>query len=385
MKKIRVLFPYVEAGFGHIMPMKSIDQTFRKKYGDKVEVVSSKFFTETGNPHLTKYEQMISKQVRIYNRNPAIGWLLSGGSDVIGSHLSSFISMRLFSPVAFKEGVKHMRELQPDVVFSTHWVSNYYAEKLEKKPLTVMYCPDATLNQLFKYHCDLSMISMPYGYQKGLRDKKLNVNNLKYVPFLIRNEAFGINRDKKALRRGLGLPEDKFTVVLAEGGYGIGKMAAICKKIVKLHVPVTVIPVCGKNEKLFNYFKTLQPTEEITFAPYMFTEKILELEAASDLFCGKSGNIIAEATFFGNPAIVTNCSTVIEWNIADHYINTVGSAMKQLDPEKTVEMIVKFAKDPALLEPYREAARKYHENFGSEKAADVLWEKITETYPELRN
>ncbi|MBQ1846593.1 MAG: hypothetical protein II135_01180 [Clostridia bacterium] len=65
MKKIRVLFPYVEAGFGHIMPMKSIDQTFRKKYGDKVEVVSSKFFTETGNPHLTKYEQMISKQVRI--------------------------------------------------------------------------------------------------------------------------------------------------------------------------------------------------------------------------------------------------------------------------------------------------------------------------------
>jgi UDP-N-acetylglucosamine:LPS N-acetylglucosamine transferase len=226
---------------------------------------------------------------------------------------------------------------------------------------------------------------MPYGYQKGLRDKKLNVNNLKYVPFLIRNEAFGISRDKKELRRKLGLPEDKFTVVLAEGGYGIGKMAAICKKIVKLHIPVTVIPVCGKNEKLFNYFKTLQPTEEITFAPYMFTEKILELEAASDLFCGKSGNIIAEATFFGNPAIVTNCSTVIEWNIADHYINTVGSAMKQLDPEKTVEMIVKFAEDPALLEPYREAARKYHENFGSEKAADVLWEKITETYPELRN
>ena len=36
MKKIRVLFPYVEAGFGHIMPMKSIDRAFRAKYGDKV-------------------------------------------------------------------------------------------------------------------------------------------------------------------------------------------------------------------------------------------------------------------------------------------------------------------------------------------------------------
>ena len=384
MKKIRVLFPFVEAGFGHIMPMKSICETFSEKYGDRVEVISSKFFTESGNKHLEKYEQMISKQVRIYNRHPAVGWLLSGGSEIIGSHLSSFVSMRLFSPVAYKEGVKHMRELEPDVVFSTHWVTNYYAEALEKKPLTVMYCPDATLNQLFSYQSDLCMISMPYGYQKGLRDKRMNVDNLKFVPFLIRNEAFAVETDKKELRRELGLPEDKFTVVLAEGGYGIGKMAAICKRIVKMHIPVTIIPVCGKNEKLYNYFQTLRPTGEVTFVPYRFTEKILELEAASDLFCGKSGNILAEATFFGNPAVVTNCSTLIEWYIADHYINAVGSAVKQLRPKKTVKMIEDFINDPSLLDPYRKAAARYHENFGSEAAADLLWEKITETFPQLK-
>ena len=39
MRKIRVLFPEVEAGLGHIMPMRAVAEIFEKKYGDKVDVV----------------------------------------------------------------------------------------------------------------------------------------------------------------------------------------------------------------------------------------------------------------------------------------------------------------------------------------------------------
>ena len=383
MKKIRVLFPYVEAGFGHIMPMKSIDEKFREKYGDKVEVITSQFFNETGDPHMKRYEQMIARQVRIYNRFPGVGHLATFICDLSGAFLSSYFSIRWIAPFAYRRSVEHMRELAPDVVFSTHWATNYYAEHLEKKPLTVMYCPDAQLYKLFEYHSDLSMISMPYGYLKALREKRYNVNNMKLVPFLIRNEAFAVSPDKKAARRALGLPEDNFTVLLTEGGYGIGKMTAICQKLVREHLPITVIAVCGKNEKLFRIFSSLKTTEEVTLRPYGFTSKIFELDAASDLFCGKSGNILAEATFFGNPSIVTNCSNMIEHNIADHYINTVGCAMKQLSANRVVKMIKKFAGDPTLLEPYRKAALDYHDRFGSEQAADELWEAIKKAYPEV--
>ena len=65
MNKIRVLFPFVEAGLGHIMPMKSIVETFGKKYGDKVEVIASEFYTETGDSHLIRYEKMLARQVRM--------------------------------------------------------------------------------------------------------------------------------------------------------------------------------------------------------------------------------------------------------------------------------------------------------------------------------
>ncbi len=378
-----MLFPFVEAGFGHIMPMKSIEQKFREKYGDRVEVISSQFYTETGNKHLEKYEKMIARQVRIYNKHHFVGHIATVASEVFGATLSSYTAIRMFAPFAYKAAMEHMKEISPDVVFSTHWATNYYAEHMENKPLTVMYCPDAQLNKLFEYKSDLNMISMPYGYLKALRKKQYNKQNMKIVPFLIRNEAFKYCRDKKELRRELGLPEDNFTVILAEGGYGIGKIKRISELLIKEHLPLTVIPVCGKNEKLYNYFLSLEPTKEVTFRPYNFTERILELEAASDIFCGKSGNILAEATFFGMPSIVTSCATFIEHNIADHYINTVGCAMKELSPEKTVKMIKEFAKDETLLEPYRKEAAAYHAHFGAEKAADVMWEKITEVFPEL--
>ena len=50
---------------------------------------------------------------------------------------------------------------------------------------------------------------------------------------------------------------------------------------------------------------------------------------------------------------------------------------------KVAELIEKFARDDSALEPYRRAALDYHANFGSEKAADVLWERIARSFPEL--
>ena len=366
------------------MPMRSIEEAFRRKYGDRVEIISSEFFAETNDSHMIKYEKMLSSQVKLYNRFPAIGYLGSGANWFFGTTLSTFGCMKFASPVACRHGVEYMKRLHPDVVFSTHWATNYYAEKQkENKPKTVMYCPDARLNKLFEYRCDLNLISMPYGYLLALRKKKYNTGNLKMVPFLIRNEAFDVKKDKKELRRKLKIPEDNLTVLLAEGGYGIGKIAKVTEYLIKKHIPVTVIPVCGTNEKLYEKLKEYKSTDEVTYIPTGFADNMLELQAASDIFCGKSGNILAESTFFGNLSIVTHYANMIERNIADHYINTVGCTIKEFSAKKTAELICAFAEDRSLLEPYRKAALAYHKQFGADKAADTLWEFITAQYPQL--
>ena len=59
MKKIKVLFPFVEAGFGHIIAEKSIADAFEKKYGDYCEVVRSYFYKESGDKAMQKFEKKI--------------------------------------------------------------------------------------------------------------------------------------------------------------------------------------------------------------------------------------------------------------------------------------------------------------------------------------
>ena len=49
MYKPKVVFPFVEAGFGHIMTEKSIADAFEKKYGDLCEVERTDFYKNGGN------------------------------------------------------------------------------------------------------------------------------------------------------------------------------------------------------------------------------------------------------------------------------------------------------------------------------------------------
>jgi UDP-N-acetylglucosamine:LPS N-acetylglucosamine transferase len=387
MRKVRVLFPEVEAGLGHIMPLRAVADTFEKKYGDQVEVVRINFFQDTDDKRLKRFGQMLIHEVKKYNKHPLIGYWATFNMKFWGITLSNWGTMQFKVPFSDIAGRDFMEKLDVDVVFSTHWATNYYAEHVRtRKPLTIMYCPDVQMNTLFMYNSDLYLISMKSGYDQALKEykKKVNADNLKLVPFLIRNEAFSISMDKRANRIELGLPVDKFTILIAEGGYGIGKLQVLCEKLTKTHLPITVIAVTGKNKELADYLKTLPVNPEVTFVPLGYTDKMLKYQASADIFCGKSGNIIAEPTFFGVPSIITNFSTTIEQKIGAHYIDNVGSAIKEFDPDKVISLIEDFMNHPEKLKPYQDAAIKYHNNYGAEKTADIIFEAIKKKYPTMQ-
>ncbi|MCR5231148.1 MAG: hypothetical protein K6B64_00705 [Acholeplasmatales bacterium] len=383
MPKIKVMFPRVEAGFGHIMTCNAVEEIFSRKYGDKFEIININFFSEAEDEKVKKLGEKLKKAVRTYTSKPLVGHFATFNCEFWGTDLSTWGSMRFLVPGSAKKGVEFLQTFKPDVVFSTHWATNYYAEQMEKKPFTVMYCPDALLNKLFKYRADLSLVSMETGYIEAKKDTSYNSQNLKLVPFCIRNDAFDLKDDKMTSRKKLGLPMDKFTVVLAEGGYGRGAMKDICTRLVKEHIPVTVIPVCGKNKELLEYFKGLKPTEEVTFLPQGFITNIFEYLNSADLFCGKAGNMIAEPTFFGVPSIITGTSTSIETNIGDYYINYVHCAVKQFNHKKVVKMIKNLVKDPSVLVPYQKAAKDHHSSYGAEATADILFEAIVKRFPQV--
>ncbi len=388
MSKPRVLFPYTEAGLGHIMPMNSIADEFERLYGDKVECVRSNFFTETGNKDLIKYEKHLSDSVVKYNKNPCMGFFATFNMDFWGTTISSWGAVVFIEENAAEEGLKHMQELNADLVVSTHWATNYYAMHLKNRPLTAMYCPDAKINTLFRYPCDLMLASMPTGYSRArkLHFIRFNENNIKQVPFLIRKEAFSVSRDKRENRQLLGLDEDKFTVVLAEGGYGVGKIREMTEKLLERDLPINLVPVCGRNRELYEYFLTLSSKGKTLFRPYGLADNMLEIIASADITCGKSGaSMMAEPCFFGVPQMITHYATDIERWIGKYYIKTVGSAIKIFNIDKAVDKVEEFVNNPELLEPYKKAAESQRSNYGAEKCARYIFGLLCTRFPELKD
>lgn len=384
MYKPKVLFPFTEAGLGHIMPLRSILDAFRAKYGDRVEIIESWFFTESGDPALKRFEEAMCLVVKEQNKHNKFGLFTTWAMNFFPRRLGMWYTMHTLSPFSTRKGRKYMEKLAPDLVVSTHWATHYYARHAKNKPLTAMYCPDAHINPLFAYPSDLTMVSMKPGYDMALAQyRHLNADNVKLVPFCIRKEAYEIPLDKAKNREAMGLPQDKFTIVLAEGGYGIGKMQAICEEIIRLDLPVTLIPICGKNEELYKHFQSLEVGENVTFLPQGFSKEILRYIASSDLFLGKSGNIIAEPTFYGVPSIVTKHTTHIEQIIASYYVDTVGCALNIFEVSEIVGKIVDFLEHPELLVPLAERARAHHENYGAEKTADEIFALLLTRFPEL--
>lgn len=384
----RVVFPYTAAGLGHIMPMNSIADEFEKLYGGRVEVVRSEFFKETGEKKLAEYERYLEKSALQYSKHPAFGFYATFNMDFWGTKISSWGAVNFVGKGALEKGIEHMEELKPDLVFSTHWATNYYAMKMQNRPLTAMYCPDAKINTLFRYPCDLAMVSMPTGYERALKKhaKRFNADNLKLVPFLIRKEAFDVVADKKALRRELGLDENKFTVLLADGGYGVGRMKSVCEELLKRDLPINLIAACGKNTELYKYFLGLKTGRNTVFKPYGLLNDIMKQLAASDVCCGKSGaSIMAEACFFGVPQIITCYVSDVERWIGKYYVKTVRCAIKEFDKSKAADVIEKFVAYPALLQPYRQAALAQRNNFGAEMCARYIYGLLCTRYPELKD
>ena len=387
MKKPRVIFPYAEAGFGHIMPMNSIADKFEEMYGDKVECVRSQFFTESGDKKLAAVDRLMQNDVVKANKCTLYGHIQTFSMDFFGTWLSMWGAMTFMKPGSKSRGIKHIDELRPDLVVSTHFATNYYAVHCKSKPLTAVYFPDIIVNPMYRYPCDLLLVSATTGYERALKrhKRRFNKDNLVRVPFLIRKEAFEVTESKKELRKKLGLDESKFTIMLAEGGYGLGKMEKICKIILERDLPVTLIPVCGKNEKLYKKFLKSKSKGNTDFRPVGLSDNMFELLAASDVFCGKSGaSMTSEPCFFGLPHIITKYATSIERYNGEYYINTVGSAMKIFKPSKVVDKIEEFIKNPALLEPYKKAAEAHHSEYGAEECAKKIFGLLCTRFPHLK-
>jgi|GEM_PF-733613 len=375
-RKPRVLFPYVEAGLGHIIPMRAVANAFDNKYGDKVEVVRSRFYAE-GTPAMRKFEQRMVQEVRRYSTSPLYGVSTFDCMHFLGQETSMKFVMRHLIENAYSDSVEAMKSLDVDMVFSTHWATSYVAKDVPSVIHNIQYCPDADMDMQWLTGCDLQLISCQEGRDKAIDKLNYPQDKIEVVPCVIRPEAEQMTEGKQFYKQKLGLPTDKFTIVLVDGGYACGKLRSTVEALLLTDMPITVVPVCGKNEQLYQEIKNYSHPDNITYAPIGYCENMLEVVACADLFMGKSGaNTVAEFCYFGVPQIITLYATPLERAIGEHYVNTVGSAVKAKSVNNALEYVSNWFYNRSEYDKYVENAVAYRHNFGAEEIADLLYNRL---------
>ena len=379
----KIVFPFVEAGLGHIMPMRAVADAFEAKYGDKCIVERTFFFQEENNPDLKYIEEMLIKEVYKHNRNKIHGLYQSFLMNFLGSQKSIRWLYSWWWKRGYLPSMTRMQEFDADLIFHTHFATLFYGCESKyqgkTKAKNVLYCPDPIIGNQWDKRVDFATLSSNLGEKKARKKRGFKKFSTRFatVPFLIRSQIAEYTNSRIEYKKQLGIEPSKFTILLADGAYGVGKLKQTVYELLKSPMPLTIIPVCGKNEALYREFISITPPSHIELKPYGFTDQMLLLASSCDLFIGKAGaSNLAEPTYFGVPSIVTFTATAIEKWICAHYTKVLGCTKKITNIKKAVKLAISFAENPSLMKPLIDATIPARRHDGPEQLADILWEEL---------
>jgi hypothetical protein len=133
------------------------------------------------------------------------------------------------------------------------------------------------------------------------------------------------NTDPVALRGELGLQPHLPTGILLFGGFGSKVMFDIVERLDAVRVPVQLIVICGRNDKLTERFRSR--SWNLPLHVLGFTKEVPRLMRAADFLIGKPGpGSIAEAMVRHLPVIL-ECNA---WTMPQERYNTVWVVEKRV-------------------------------------------------------
>lgn len=315
-KKKRILVTYIEAGFGHITTANSIADAIEALHDPNIEVIRKYMFSE--DPVLRKTEKRFVKEVKIANMFPWYNRIQMAATHILGIHNSlPFVVSTLWRRVRNRY-LKELEKIRPDIIIDTHYLTSFFAtqyrDKIDSHVKVVTYNPDNNVHNWWNLRVDKFIVNCRMGFDDALKhdfDRK----KLMIVPFVTRQEIMEVTEDKSYYRAKYNLPQERFTIMVAAGGYGKSGMRRVIKALMNVKQPITLIAICGTNKLLYNQLQLLKndTPDNIDLRPYEFVKKVYELNRASDMFLTKGGpNAMLDSVLMGVPVGVFYCASHIE-------------------------------------------------------------------------
>lgn len=382
--KQKILLTYVESGFGHISSMDSIYGALSERYGDEYEIEMSRILTDDNFPDLVWMNRFLIKQVQNTNKIPYFGRFIFPIISLLGGHKVMWFYHRQLAHKSFKQGLEALKKRKPQVIVSNHYYTNLlaveYKRRIDPNVVVINYNPDPTLHSFWDKRDGVFIVNNPLALAKA-RKYKFSEENLRLVTPCVRSYVENNSLSREQLRDKLELPRDKFTVVIADGGYMMGRGPKFAKTLLKSGLPITLCVIAGNNKKRYEQFKDieegrarLKAPEGMTFRVYEFMENAYELYGAADVFLTKGGpNAVLDSIYMHTPVLIDYCPHVIEAGTAKLFIDEHGCGERVFRRRKAVKLIASYMRSPEKLDAYRENIEKLiAEGNGAYKVADII-------------
>ena len=292
--------------------------------------------------------------------------------------------MRLFDEINYKNYLRMLKEEQPDVLLCTHFLPYLsVSATLRKAGVTAPVAAVTTDFDAHQYWVD-PIVQRFYVHTEEsawqLRAKGVPAERIviKGIPV---HQQFRNRNDKSEARKKLGIDQERLTILMVWGGFGVGKAEEMVKEVSAMleifpEQQFTLMLVCGRNEKLRQRAESSDYPDNIRIRVFGFVENIHELMSAADVLVSKAGGLTsAEAMAIGLPMVIVDPIPGQETRNAEIIVEQ-QAGWKALDIANLGYKLKRLIERPELLETAQVATR----SLGKPDAAHDILLDVYETF-----
>jgi len=186
--------------------------------------------------------------------------------------------------------------------------------------------------------------------------QKLNPKQIRVIGHPVQREYIETKSDRKYILKSLGLTEDKITVLITGGADGLGKVYDTVIPLCNSGLPIQMIVVCGRNEKLYSEInKKLNKSSVLVFE---YLNGLADMMRVSDIVVAKPGaSTIHESFVYGLPVIMYDAIIGQESGNVK-YIENNGAGKYCLNVNQVVQTVGALVKNPMLKENMSTASKR---------------------------
>ncbi len=324
----KVLILSATSGAGHVRAAQAVERAF-------IETAAAREVRHVDTLEYTNklFRHLYSKAyIDMVNRAPEVmGWLY----DQFDKPWKNERRRLAFDKLNTRPFVKMLREYEPEIIICTHFLPSEIISWLKaKKHLAsrqAIVVTDFDVHAMWLcHHYEHYFVAIDetraHLETLGITAQKITVTGIPIDP------VFSHAKDKIEMRRKHSLAEDRVTILVSAGGFGVGPIEHLITSLAGLQHPAQIIVICGRNEELKKRAeraaRDAPSSHTLAFKIMGFTTEMDELMAASDILLGKPGGLTtSEALASGLVLVIVNPIPGQEERNADHLLEE-GAAIR---------------------------------------------------------